>query len=113
MTAFTSYQDCLRVVMILSKDYSPLDLIKIRQAINVCDSLYDEKEKIWRLSRTVNDLLWNTPEAVTLGFATYLIMKSKEIRNMLQYHDLNCRGDKGCSVCKTIKSQVDLLCGDY
>ena len=75
---------------------------------DVCHSLQDDKEKIWRLSQTFLKTLWNNDEAVRKGFHKYFKDEVEKIKQMLEYHEKECP-KHNCKVCaheKNIKEKM-------
>lgn len=91
------------------RDFPEESINKIRLAINVCDSLVDDKDKIYRLKKTYMDCLWHIEKAVTMGFHQYLIQEYKNTRNILEYHDINCENYNDCMVCQDRRITIDKL----
>jgi len=95
---FDSYKQCESVIiqMLDINDHETLE--SITMAINVSQSLRQEKEKIWRLNQSFYKTLWNNDEAVRLGFSKYFKKESKHWASMLSYHAEHCPL-LGCRVC--------------
>ena len=83
----------------MMKDFEKNHLNRIGLAINVCDSLQNDKDKIFRLYTPFRELLWEIPEAVSLGFHQYMEKKVPEIRETLGYHNENCKNPLDCNIC--------------
>lgn len=91
------------------RDFPESSLHKIALAINVCDSLRDNNEKIFRLNTTLQKCLWDIPEAVEMGFPQYLMSSLKENKKILDYHKINCKDYSECLICldrKKIKNKL-------
>jgi len=110
---FKNYEECVKIIIIMSRELNKSSLDKIKNAINVCDSLIDDADKIFRLTYSFKECLWDIDEAVIIGFNQYLIKEAKRIGEAIAYHDMNCQTPTNCNVCNTIKTQVNLLCGEY
>ena len=91
------------------RDFPEESINKIRLAINVSESLVDDKDKIYRLKKTYMDCLWNIEEAITIGFHQYLIEEYKHTRNILEYHEINCNDDNDCKICQDRRITIDKL----
>lgn len=116
MKLFKSYEEYLSTIITIIRDFDEKSLNKIRLAINVCDSLWDDREKIFRLNTTVMECLWEIPEAVEMGFPQYIKKEYIKTREILEYHDANCGitfEQKDCLVCKDRIRIIDKVCGIY
>ena len=109
MKLFKNYEEFLSTIITMIRDFPEESINKIRLAINVCDSLVDDKDKIYRLKKTYMDCLWHTEKAVTMGFHQYLIQEYKNTRNILEYHDINCENYNDCMVCQDRRITIDKL----
>tara|TARA_R110001592_G_scaffold43687_7_gene141324 strand:- start:2530 stop:2892 length:363 start_codon:yes stop_codon:yes gene_type:complete len=107
MKLFKNYEEFLSTIITMIRDFPEESINKIRLAINVCDSLVDDKDRIYRLKVTYMDCLWRIDKAVTLGFHQYLIEEYKQTRNILEYHDINCEYD--CIICQHRRITIDRL----
>ena len=74
---FKDFEECKSVVMIMSEGLSERSLIQIKLAINVCDSLMDDKDKIYRLIQSYLPTLWENDVAIRTGFAKYFRQEAK------------------------------------
>lgn len=115
MKLFKNYEECVRVILIMCQGLKEESLIKIKNAINVCDSYNKDADKIFRLTYSFKECLWDIQEAVLQGFDNYLINQSNKIKEALEYHDMNCdvAKYKECKVCNVIHKQIETICGDY
>ena len=116
MKLFKSYGEYLSTIITIIRDFDERCLNKIRLAINVCDSMWDDREKIHRLNTTIMECLWEIPEAVETGFPQYIKKKYAETRDILDYHDANCGitfEQKDCQICKDRIRIINKVCGDY
>lgn len=107
---FKDFNEMLRVVIILCKDWPPHHQKKIGLAINACHSIVDDKDKCFRLYSSLKHIFWFNKKAIEEGFSNYLSNQRDEILKMLEYHDANCGIDfeyKNCSVCADIKNTLD------
>ena len=76
MKLFKNYEECVRVILIMCQGLKEESLIKIKNAINVCDSYNKDADKIFRLTYSFKECLWDIQEAVLQGFDNYLINQS-------------------------------------
>ncbi len=97
-TLFNSYKECESVIIQMCDYNDNASLDKIMMAINVCHSLEDDKEKIWRLSQTFVKGLWNNDDAIRKGFHKYFREEATKIKQMLDYHENECP-KQNCKVC--------------
>ena len=98
---FKDFEECKSVVMIMSEALSERSLIQIKLAINVCDSLMDDKDKIFRLVQSFLPTLWENDDAIRTGFAKYFRQEAKKVIEVLKYHEKHCP-ETGCVICNTI-----------
>ena len=89
-TLFNSYKECESVIIQMCNYNDNTNLDRLTMAINVCHSLQDDKEKIWRLSQTFLKTLWNNDEAIRKGFHKYFKEEAEKIKQMLDYHEKEC-----------------------
>lgn len=82
------------------RDYPDKSYNKIRLAINVCQSLQDDSEKIHRLNTTLMECFWDIPAAIDMGFPQYLKQEYNKTRYVLDYHKVNCSKQEDCVICK-------------
>lgn len=94
---FKDYEECLSVIITIMKDFNVSHQNRIGLAINVCESLVDDTDKIFRLYTPFKEMLWKIPEAVEMGFDQYMRREIPRIVDMLEYHDANCNGN--CKIC--------------
>jgi len=113
MKLFSNYEECVRVILIMCQGLKYESLIKIKNAINVCDSYIEDTDKIFRLTYSFKECLWDIDMAVRQGFSNYLISESNKIKEALAYHDANCDSNKECGVCQVIHKQIETICGEY
>jgi cell division protein ZapA (FtsZ GTPase activity inhibitor) len=107
-TLFSSYKECESVIIQMCNYNDNINLDRLTLAINVCQSLQDDKEKIWRLSQTFLKTLWNNDDAIRKGFHSYFKEKAEKIKQMLDYHEKECP-QSNCKVCiheKNIKEKM-------
>lgn len=109
MKLFKNYKEFLSTIITMIRDFPEESINKIRLAINVSESLVDDKDKIYRLKKTYMDCLWSIEEAITIGFHQYLIEEYKHTRNILEYHDTNCNDDNDCRICQDRRITIDKL----
>ena len=107
MKLFKNYEEYLTTLITMIRDFSEESHKRIRLAINVCSSLHDDREKIYRLNTSFKECLWEKDEAIIMGFHQYIEKEYKKTRGILEYHDENCEGHSNCVICndrnKTIK----------
>jgi hypothetical protein len=108
---FRNYEECLSIIITIIKDFEKSQQYRIGLAINVCDSLTEDKDKIFRLYTPFRELLWEIPEAVSLGFHQYMEKKVPEIREILGYHNENCKNPLNCKICIDRKTVLDNMYG--
>ena len=94
MKLFKNYEECVRVILIMCQGLKEESLIKIKNAINVCDSYNKDADKIFRLTYSFKECLWDIQEAVLQGFDNYLINQSNKIKEAFEYHDMNGSFDR-------------------
>ena len=82
----------------MMRDFSDESHKRIRLAINVCSSLIDDREKIYRLNTSFKDCLWEKEEAITIGFYQYIEKEYAKTKNLLEYHEVNCNSND-CQIC--------------
>lgn len=109
MKLFKNYEEFLSTIITMIRDFPEESINRIGLAINVCDSLWDDKDKIYRLKKTYMDNLWHLDEAVTMGFHQYLITEYKKTRDILEYHDINCNDYNDCNICQDRGIIIDKL----
>ena len=47
------------------RDYSPANIHRVKMAMNVCESLIDDRDKMYRMNDTLMLCFWDIKEAVT------------------------------------------------
>ena len=109
---FKNYEEYLSTIITMIRDFSEESINKIRLAINVCDSLWDDSDKIYRLNTTFMECLWEIPEAIEIGFPQYTMKHYTKTRTILEYHDFNCKDNTNCRVCKDRRITIDKLRND-
>ncbi len=97
---FKDYEECYNIITIMIKDFSRNQQNTIGLAINVCHSLKDDREKIYRLYTSFKKLLWGIPEAIQIGFNQYMEREILRLREILEYHDENCLSNVECKICE-------------
>jgi hypothetical protein len=98
---FKKYEEHLSVIITMIRDFSDESLNRIGLAINVCHSLQDDREKIFRLNASVIKSLWEIPDAINMGIHQYFNKEFEQTKRLLEYHDYNCKGSIDCKVCQT------------
>lgn len=106
MALFRNYEECESVIIKMTTDLSDESVIKIIQAIDVCNSLLSDKDKCFRLTQTYLDSLWDIPKAIERGFHKYFKEEVKETKKLLSYHKKHCDGNTKCVVCKIMNNNI-------
>lgn len=91
------------------RDYSPANIHRVKMAINVCESLIDDRDKMYRMNDTLMLCFWDIREAIETGFPQYLKQELKLSKEIVEYHKYNCEGEPDCKVCQVqikIKEQL-------
>jgi hypothetical protein len=109
MGFFKDYEECRSVVITIMESFSLTSQYKLALAMNVCDSLIDDKDKKYRIKQTLYSVLWEIPEAVNIGFQKYLEREIDRILKFKKYHDKNCHDIKSCYYCKNIIKTVNRI----
>ena len=81
---FKNYEEYLSIIITMIRDFSDEALNTIGLAINVCHSLQDDKEKIFRLNASI-------------------------IKRILDYHNYNCKNIMECKICQDRIITIDKL----
>lgn len=100
MGFFKDFEECRSIVLSMMGNFSLQSQYKLKLAMNVCDSLIDDKDKRYRMKQTLYSILWDIPEAVNNGFKNYLDKEISKIRGFKNYHDKNCNDSENCSYCQ-------------
>ena len=98
---FSKYEEHLSVIITMIRDFSDESLNRIGLAINVCHSLQDDNEKIFRLNASVIKSLWEIPDAINMGIRQYFNKEVEQTRRLIEYHNYNCKSPIDCKVCQT------------
>jgi thymidine kinase len=98
---FKNYEEYLSVIITMIRGLSDESLNRIGLAINVCHSLQDDSEKIFRLNASVIKSLWEIPDAINMGIRQYFNKEFEKTKRLLEYHDYNCKSSIDCKVCQT------------
>jgi len=106
---FKNFEEYLSTIITMIRDLSDESHNKIRLAINVCHSLHDDAEKIYRLNTTLKKCLWEIPEAIEIGIPQYLNKEYVKTRLLLDYHDYNCIDIMECKICQDRRITIDKL----
>jgi len=109
---FKNYEEYLSTIITMIRDFSDKAHNKIGLAINVCHSLQDDSDKIYRLNTTFMECLWEIPDAIEMGFPQYTIQQYNITRTILEYHDFNCKDITNCRICKDRRITIDKLRND-
>ena len=91
------------------RDYSPANIQRVKMAVNVCESLIDDTDKMYRMNDTLMLCFWDIREAIEMGFPQYLKQELKLSKEIVEYHKYNCEGEPDCVVCQDrirIKEQL-------
>jgi len=99
MGFFKDFEECRSVVLTIMERFSLQSQYKLTLAMNVCNSLIDDKDKRYRMKQSLYSVLWELPEAVQIGFQKYLEREISKIINFKKYHDKNCHDSKSCYFC--------------
>jgi hypothetical protein len=97
---FKNYEEYLSTIITMIRDFSDESHNRIGLAINVCHSLQDDGEKIFRLNASIIKSLWEIPEAINIGIRQYLNIEYAKTRHILDYHDYNCKNIMECRICQ-------------
>jgi len=100
MKLFKNYEEYLNIIITMMRDFSDESHKRIGLAINVCSSLRDDREKIYRLNTSFKNCLWEKEEAITIGFYQYIEREYIKTRDILNYHEANCQDSNTCKICK-------------
>ena len=100
---FATYKEYLSAVKIMIRDYSPANIHRVKMAINVCESLIDDRDKMYRMNDTLMLCFWDIEEAIEMGFPQYLKQELKHSKEIVEYHKYNCEGEPDCKVCQAQK----------
>ena len=98
---FATYKEYLSAVIIMIRDYSPANIQRVKMAVNVCESLIDDRDKMYRMNDTLMLCFWDIKEAIEMGFPQYLKQELKLSKEIVEYHKYNCEGEPDCKVCQT------------
>jgi len=98
---FKNYEEYLSVIITMIRDFSDESFNRIGLAINVCHSLQDDSEKIFRLNASIIKSLWEIPDAINMGIHQYFNKEFEQTKRLLEYHDYNCKSSIDCIVCQT------------
>lgn len=82
------------------RDYSPANIHRVKMAMNVCESLIDDRDKMYRMNDTLMLCFWDIKEAIEMGFPQYLKQELKNSKEIVEYHKYNCEGEQDCKVCQ-------------
>ena len=95
------YGEYKKAVQSLFGDFSEQSKRKLLLAFEVCEELSDKRDKWYRLEQTMDAVLWEFDEAITMGFNAWKDYHLVDRSNAIIYHELNsdeCSYD--CIVCK-------------
>jgi len=109
MGFFKDFEECRSIVITIMRRFSIQSQYKLNLAMNVCDSLIDDKDKKYRMKQTLFAVLWDIPEAVTIGFKKYLDREINTILGFKKYHDKNCVNINTCSFCQNKINTINRL----
>ena len=108
---FATYKEYLSAVITMIRDYSPANIQRVKMAVNVCESLIDDRDKMYRMNDTLMLCFWDIKEAIEMGFPQYLKQELKLSKEIVEYHKYNCEGEPDCKVCQVqikIKDQLGI-----
>ena len=93
-----SFSEMKMFCVTLFPDLSTLNKKRLRLAI---DSSEEKPEHFnFILTQALNSVLWDIPEAVDLGFQTFLKQSVVERLEALEYHDANLNDcSENCKIC--------------
>jgi hypothetical protein len=100
MGFFKNYEECRSIVISMMRRFSLKSQYQLTLAMNVCDSLIDDKDKRFRIKQTLYNALWDIPEAVDIGFSIWLEREINTTRKALKYHNKNCQDLMNCAICQ-------------
>ena len=106
---FATYKEYLSAVITMIRDYSPANIQRVKMAVNVCESLIDDRDKMYRMNDTLMLCFWDIREAIEMGFSQYLKQELKRSKEIIEYHKYNCEGEPDCVLCQDrirIKEQL-------
>lgn len=106
---FKDYEECESVIIKMCSGLSDESINKIRLAINVCESLMYDKDKIFRLTQSYIQTLWDIPEAVQTGFHKYFRNRVIKEKALMQYHRKHCPNNELCKVCEHMNKNISKL----
>tara|TARA_R110001592_G_scaffold13564_14_gene61974 strand:- start:1131 stop:1505 length:375 start_codon:yes stop_codon:yes gene_type:complete len=106
---FKNYEECESVIIKMSSDLTDGSIKNIVLAINVCHSLQNDKDKIYRLTQTFIETLWDIPEAIEQGFHKYLRTRARKIKALFQYHNKHCPNNELCKVCEIMNNNKERM----
>lgn len=95
---YENYEECKIIIKLLSSDFSEIVRSDIRNSMSFAESYRDDSSRIYRLTDDFKQHLWEVPEAVEQGFASYLKQESLKAKELLHYHERHCPNE-GCVVC--------------
>jgi len=106
---FKNYEECESVIIKMSSGLTDGSIKNIVLAINVCHSLQDDKDKIYRLTQTFMETLWDKPEAIEMGFHKYFRLRANKIKGLFLYHDKHCPKNELCKVCEIMNTNKERM----
>tara|TARA_R100000734_G_scaffold18944_1_gene17167 strand:+ start:1178 stop:1552 length:375 start_codon:yes stop_codon:yes gene_type:complete len=106
---FKNYGECESVIIKMCSRLTDESINKVRLAINVCESLMYDKDKIFRLTQTYLETLWDIPEAIEMGFHRYFRKEVNKQKKLLQYHAKHCPKTHECKVCQIMNKNINRL----
>mgnify|MGYP003121603397 FL=1 len=95
-----SYDDMKLVCMSYMDDFSRINQNRLMRTLDLCDETNDEKEKKFLLNSTLNIILWDFEEAISMGFHMFLKTKFIERHEAILYHEANKKDCTGCKICE-------------
>jgi hypothetical protein len=109
MALFKDFEECRSIVITIMRKFSTKAQYQLTLAMNVCDSLIDDKDKFYRIKQTFWNILWEIPEAVDNGFENWYKKEIEETRKALAYHDKNCMDIFNCVICRNRINTINLM----
>ena len=74
-------------------------------AFEVCQEVELETDKNYRLDQTIDMILWNNHNAVSVGFLEWKEKNILQRHHAIKYHSLNDECGNNCEICRGIKNE--------
>ena len=84
---FKSFDDCCTIVETFFEDLSLENKMLLEKAIRRAESL-EEREAVYHVVQIFRSCLWDIPEAISLGFSTWLQTQIPQRRRAMEYHGM-------------------------